>query len=75
MTNRNTFEEIATGSEEDSNKSLRRSEELPSVDDSSLEALVSQEQILARQNLKQEIGREPTQKEIDEWINAHTESY
>lgn len=76
MTNRNTFEEITSGSEEKtSHESLQRSEDLANGNDSSLEALVNQEQTLARRNLQNELGREPTQKEVDEWINAHTESY
>ena len=43
--------------------------------DSSLQALIAQEQNSAYRQLKEELGREPDQKEIDEWLNAHTESY
>lgn len=43
--------------------------------DSSLEALVDEEQTLAQKQLQDELGREPTQEETDEWLSAHTESY
>lgn len=29
----------------------------------------------ARQRLRDELGREPTDEEIDEWLRDHTESY
>jgi hypothetical protein len=28
-----------------------------------------------REKLKEELGREPTQEELDEWLREHTESY
>lgn len=43
--------------------------------DSSLESLIGDEQNLARERLRKELGREPTQEEADEWLNAHTEGY
>ena len=43
--------------------------------DSSMEALINQERILARRKLREELGREPTEEEADEWLSAHTESY
>ena len=47
--------------------------ELPN--DSSIEALVQQEQTIARQKLSEELGREPTQPEIDRCLSEQTEGY
>lgn len=47
----------------------------PPENDSSLEALVREEQSIARERLREELGREPTQKEADEWLNEQTEGY
>jgi hypothetical protein len=43
--------------------------------DSSLEALVREEQSLVRERLREELGREPSQKEADEWLSEQTEGY
>ncbi|HEX8288577.1 MAG TPA: hypothetical protein VF556_11300 [Pyrinomonadaceae bacterium] len=43
--------------------------------DSSLQALIDQEQTQAREHLREELGREPNQEEIDRWLSAHTEGY
>ncbi len=43
--------------------------------DSSLEALVRQEQSDAHNRLREELGREPTQEEADRWLNEQTEGY
>ena len=43
--------------------------------DSSLQSLVREEQSFARQRLLEELGREPTEKEIDRWLSAQTEGY
>ncbi len=43
--------------------------------DSSLEALVREEQSLVRERLREKLGREPTQEEADEWLNEQTEGY
>ena len=43
--------------------------------DSSLESLVREEQSNARRRAQEELKREPTQKEADEWLDAHTEGY
>jgi DNA-directed RNA polymerase specialized sigma subunit len=76
MTNRNTFEEITSDSEEIiAHEPAQRSDDSPAKKDSSLEALVDQEQSIARKNLQNELGREPSQEEIDKWLSAHTESY
>jgi hypothetical protein len=43
--------------------------------DSSLEALVRQEQSDAQKRLREELGREPTQEEADRWLSEQTEGY
>ena len=43
--------------------------------DSSLEALVRQEQSDAHNRLREELGREPTQEEADRWLSEQTEGY
>jgi hypothetical protein len=43
--------------------------------DSSLEALVHQEQVEAHKRLREELGREPTQEEADRWLSEQTEGY
>ncbi len=43
--------------------------------DSSLEALVRQEQSDAHNRLRKELGREPTQEEADRWLSEQTEGY
>ena len=45
------------------------------VNDSSLDSLVREEQTVVRQKLIDKLRREPTQQEIDDWLNEHTESY
>ena len=47
----------------------------PDESDSSLEALVSDQQSIARDRLREKLGREPTTEEADEWLSEHTESY
>lgn len=51
------------------------STDVPPENDSSLEALVRQEQTIARERLREKLGREPTQEESDEWLNEQTEGY
>ena len=55
------------------NKNL--SEKTPEENDSSLEALVCEEQTLARERLREDLEREPTQEEVDQWLNEQTEGY
>lgn len=43
--------------------------------DSSLQSLVNEEQTFARERLREESGREPTQEEINRWLSAQTEGY
>lgn len=58
------------------NKSKQESENNPTDEnDSSLEALVRQEQTEADKHLREELGREPTQEEADRWLSEQTEGY
>jgi len=43
--------------------------------DSSLQALVNEEQSFVRARLRKELGREPTQEEVDRWLSEQTEGY
>lgn len=66
--------------EEDSEQKTKPISETPksenqTADDSSLDNLIRQEQSVARQNLIDGLGREPTQTEIDRWLSEHTEGY
>lgn len=40
-----------------------------------LSGAVREEEAFVREKLKEELGREPTREEIDEWVREHTESY
>lgn len=51
------------------------STDTPPDNDSSLEALVREEQFIARERLREKLGREPTQEEVDQWLNEQTEGY
>lgn len=43
--------------------------------DSSIEALVVDEQSVVRQKLVEKLKREPTEDEINTWLSEHTEGY
>jgi hypothetical protein len=43
--------------------------------DSGLEDAVRTEHDYLRQRLREELGREPTEQELDEWLRRHTEGY
>ncbi len=78
MVYKNTAEEKFSGTAEDKTLSGESSEGVGRAapeNDSSLESLVNEEQLYARRQAREELGREPTQKEIDEWLDAHTEGY
>ncbi len=47
----------------------------PEENDSSLQALISEEQSLARRRLRAETGGEPSQEEVDRWLSEQTEGY
>jgi hypothetical protein len=40
-----------------------------------LEEVVESEHEYLHQRLKKELGREPTEEELDEWLRQHTEGY
>jgi hypothetical protein len=42
---------------------------------SDLSSVASEEQNFVRERLSSELGRQPTQEEVDEWLREHTESY
>ncbi len=70
--NDNTETKLANNSK--AKESIINSEE-PDENDSSLQALVNEEQSFVRQRLKEETGREPTQEEVDRWLSEQTEGY
>lgn len=61
--------------EESSDQSPVISNGPPAENDSSLEALVREEQSLARERLREKLGREPSQAEADQWLSEQTEGY
>jgi len=51
-------------------------EEQPDVNaDEGLEEAARDEQDYLRRRLRDELGREPTEAELDEWLRRHTEGY
>lgn len=42
---------------------------------SALVAAAREEEEFVRQQLKNELGREPSEEELSEWLREHTESY
>ncbi|HEX8491746.1 MAG TPA: hypothetical protein VF658_02795 [Pyrinomonadaceae bacterium] len=52
-------------------------EDDPEIDDadSGLEDAVRTERDYVRQRLREELRREPTEQELDEWLRRHTEGY
>jgi hypothetical protein len=53
------------------------SEESPAREDADtgLEDAARTERDYLRQRLREELGREPTESELDEWLRQHTEGY
>jgi len=43
--------------------------------DSELEQVAETEHEYLHERLRQELGREPTEEELDEWLRQHTEGY
>ncbi len=70
--NNNTETKLANNSKAE--ESIINSEE-PDENDSSLQALVDEEQSFVRRRLREETGREPTQAEVDKWLSEQTEGY
>ena len=50
-------------------------EEQPEHSDSGLEDAVRNEREFVRKRLREELQREPTDAELDEWLRQHTEGY
>jgi hypothetical protein len=50
-------------------------EETDAVGDDSLQDLAREQPELARERLTRELGREPTEDEIDDWLRRQTEGY
>ncbi|HVF45788.1 MAG TPA: hypothetical protein VM936_22360 [Pyrinomonadaceae bacterium] len=50
-------------------------EEAEAVGDDSLQDLVRDEREHARDRATRELGREPTEDEIDDWLRRQTEGY
>jgi len=46
-----------------------------SNDDSELDETVREEAEFLRDKLREQLGREPTEEEVNEWVREHTESY
>ena len=42
---------------------------------SDLSDVASEEEDFVRDRLSSELGRQPTQEEVDEWLREHTEGY
>ena len=40
-----------------------------------LSSFANEEENFVRERLSSELGRQPTQEEVDEWLREHTESY
>jgi hypothetical protein len=51
------------------------SEGTPEEKDAPLEDVARAEREYVRQRLRAELGREPTEEEVDEWLRQHTEGY
>jgi hypothetical protein len=47
----------------------------PEEEKSDLSSVASAEEDFVRERLSAELGRQPTQEEMDEWLREHTESY
>jgi DNA-directed RNA polymerase specialized sigma subunit len=52
-----------------------REEETGARGDDSLQDLAREQRDLARERLTQELGREPAEDEIDDWLRRQTEGY
>lgn len=54
---------------------LFAAEDATTRDDASLDDAARREQDYLRQRLRDELGREPTDEELSEWLREHTEGY
>ena len=63
---------MASDSTEESGEETPQPE---NAEDHELEDAARDERDYVRQRLAEELGREPTQSELDEWLRQHTEGY
>lgn len=63
---------MASDSSEQSDEGTPQPED---AEDHELEDAARDEREYLRQRLSEELGREPTQGELDEWLRQHTEGY
>jgi len=63
---------MASASSEESGEGAPKTED---AEDHELEDAARDEREYVRQRLSEELGREPTQSELDEWLRQHTEGY
>ena len=63
--------------EEAVSRAISSSGEMPDDDDTDtpLEDAARAEREYVRQRLREELQREPTEEEVDEWLRQHTEGY
>lgn len=47
----------------------------PAGEQTGLEDAARNERDYVRERLREEMGREPTEQELDEWLRQHTEGY
>ncbi|MBC7911165.1 MAG: hypothetical protein H7Y30_11725 [Pyrinomonadaceae bacterium] len=57
------------------NLSLSDESPTPEADDATLDEVVREEREYVRSRLREELQREPTEEEVDEWLRRHTEGY
>jgi hypothetical protein len=75
MTDKNIAQQNEADSEE--NKTSKSENENPEAkdNDSSLKALLREQDSIVRERLRQELGREPKREEVDQWLSEHTEGH
>lgn len=56
-------------------KRARADDEQAGAGGGSLEDAARQEEDYLRERLRDELGREPSDEEVDEWLREHTEGY
>jgi hypothetical protein len=56
-------------------RSFNPEDEAPAEGDASLEEAAEDERDYVRRRLHDELGREPSEEEVDEWLRRHTEGY
>jgi DNA-directed RNA polymerase specialized sigma subunit len=66
---------VGDSSEPRPSDGVERGREVEQRGGDSLEDAARDSQEVARAGLREELGREPNDEEIDEWLREHTESY